>query len=65
MQGKDLGLKGGGKGVGWPKGAEGGFGQLCVSRKKCWLHPFLQKNLLIFPVSDEPDDQTGGGRSAR
>ena len=65
MPGKDLGLKGGGKGAGRPRGAEAGFGKLCVSLKKSWLHPFLQKRLLIFPVSDEPDDQTGGRRSAR
>lgn len=65
MPGKDFALKGRGKGAGGPKGAEAGFGKLCVSLKKSWLHPFLQKNLLIFPVSDEPDDQTGGTRSAR
>ena len=65
MPGKYFALKGRGKGAGGPKGAEAGFGKLCVSLKKSWLQPFLQKNLLIFPVSDEPDDQTGGRRSAR
>ena len=48
MPGKYFALKGRGKGAGGPKGAEAGFGKLCVSLKKSWLPPFLQKNLLIL-----------------
>lgn len=63
MPGKDLGLKGGGK------GAEGSgrviWKIVRISELKAGYAPSWKKRLLIFPVSDEPDDQTGGGRSAR
>ena len=62
MPRNDLGLKGGGKGAGGPKGAEARDLENCAAYTRSCKKIFYT---VIFPVSDEPDDQTGGGRSAR